>query len=69
MGRRGGIGIMKDPKEARKAIAYKTFVRRGKDCMRAIYMTRTEYLKLSMEKKIPPGRRIIVTPDVKSMGD
>jgi len=40
-----------------------TFTRRGKDCMRAIYMSRSEFLKLSMEKKIPTGRRIIVTPD------
>ncbi len=55
--------MIKDPKEARKAIAYKTFTRRGKDCMRAIYMPRSEFLKLSMEKKIPTGRRIIVTPD------
>lgn len=54
---------MKDPIKERKAIAYQTFLRKGKDCMRAIRMSRTEYLKLSMEKKIPTGRRIIVVPD------
>lgn len=52
-----------------KAIAYSTFLKKGKDCMRAIYMQKHEFDKLSMEKKIPTGRRIIVTPDSPKDGD